>query len=252
MNNRRKKWLLVVVAKAPLPGYVKTRLFPFFSPVEAAELYKCFIEDTVVEMRELQGECDTAIAYTPETAGNAFDFVLLDGFRLFTQNGNDLGERLSNVFTEKLSEGYEAVSIIDSDSPDLPKSLVLESFRLLSSKNSDVVFGPCNDGGYYLVAMKKACPELFTGIPWSTGSVLSMSIKKAERLGMRTALLPCWNDIDTFEDLTEFFKKHRDWPVQGRCAGVKTLSFLSGSQKIKFREGYSRQSCGGTRPLLDR
>ncbi len=126
------------------------------------------------------------------------------------------------------------MSIIDSDSPDLPKSFVLESFRQLSSGNSDVVFGPCDDGGYYLVAMQKACPELFVGIPWSTGSVLSMSIEKAVKLGIRTALLPLWNDIDTFEDLTEFFKKYRDWPPQGHWAGVKTLSFLSGLQQMRF------------------
>jgi rSAM/selenodomain-associated transferase 1 len=245
MNDRRKKQLLVVVAKAPLPGNVKTRLFPFLSPFEAAELYKCFLEDSIVEMSDLHGECDTAIAYTPETAGKAFDYVSLDGFGLFAQRGNDLGERLSNIFIEKLSEGYEAVSIIGSDSPDLPKSLVMESFRLLSSGHSDVVFGPCDDGGYYLVAMKKACPELFAGIPWSTGGVLSMSIEKAEKLGMRTALLARWNDIDNFEDLTDFFDKYRDRPLRGRWAGVKTLSFLLGLQQMKFRDGEPRQSCAG-------
>jgi uncharacterized protein len=79
---------------------------------------------------------------------------------------------------EKLEEGYEAVSIINSDSPDLPMSLVAESFQLLFHQ-ADVVFGPCNDGGYYLIGMKKICPELFVDIPWSTGSVLSKSLEIA-------------------------------------------------------------------------
>jgi rSAM/selenodomain-associated transferase 1 len=235
MNEGREKRLLVVVAKAPLPGNVKTRLFPRLSPVEAAELYRCFVEDTAVEMSGLKGECDIAIAYTPENAYNTFASLSPDGFGLFAQMGNDLGERLCNIFKEKLSEGYDTVSIIDSDSPDLPMSLVQESFRLLSSGNSDVVFGPCDDGGYYLVAMKKAYPDLFVGIPWSTSSVLSMSLEKSKKLGIKASLLPRWNDIDTFEDLIEFFDKYRDRFLRGRCIGVKTLSYLLGLKQLRCR-----------------
>jgi rSAM/selenodomain-associated transferase 1 len=236
MSPGRKKLLLVIAAKAPLPGNVKTRLFPRLSPVEAAELYKCFLEDIVAEMRGLSGECDIAIAYTPEDAVSAFDYLSLDGFLLFAQKGNDLGERLTNIFWEKLSEGYEVVSVIGGDSPDLPKSIAAESFLLLSSGNSDVVFGPCNDGGYYLVALKKNCPEIFAGIPWSTGRVLSMSIKKAEKLGMRAAFLPPWNDIDTFEDMTRFFERNGDKSLRGSWPGVKTQFFLSGLQQPRYKE----------------
>lgn len=236
MDCGRKHRLLVMVAKEPLPGNVKTRLFPWLSPGEAAELYNCFLEDTVAEMSGLNGECDTAIAYTPENARKAFGALSLNGFALFAQKGRDLGERLSTIFTEKLSDGYETVSIIDSDSPDLPKSLVMESFRLLSSGDADVVFGPCADGGYYLVAMKKARPELFSGIPWSTDNVLVRSIEKAEKLGMRTALLPQWNDIDTFEDLRAFFAQYRNRPPEGRWAGVRTLSYLLSLQQMRSGE----------------
>lgn len=165
------------MAKEPVPGQVKTRLFPQLSPIEAAHLYLCFLQDMMTEMSALEG-IELAIAYTPEHAGKTFASIALKGFLLFAQRGKGLGERLCNIFMEKLEEGYEAVSIINSDSPDLPMSLVAESFQLLSHQ-ADVVFGPCNDGGYYLIGMQKICPELFVDIPWSTGSVLSKSLEIA-------------------------------------------------------------------------
>ena len=87
--------LLVIVAKDPLPGKVKTRLFPKFSPVIAAELYRCFLHDRIQEVSTLSG-VDRAIAYTPEDARETFTTLALDGFELFAQRGKHLGERLNN------------------------------------------------------------------------------------------------------------------------------------------------------------
>lgn len=232
MNKKLAKELLVVMAKEPVPGQVKTRLFPQLSPQEAAHLYLCFLQDIMTEMSALE-DIELAIAYTPEHARETFASIALKGFLLFPQHGKDLGERLCNIFMEKLGEGYDAVSIINSDSPDLPKSLVAESFRLLSHQ-ADVVFGPCNDGGYYLIGMRNIYPDLFTGIPWSTGNVLSKSLEIAKKSGIKTVLLPPWNDIDTFQDLLTFYKKYRK-PLKGRnWAGEKTFSFLSNLEKFKI------------------
>ena len=223
--------LLVIVAKQPIPGRVKTRLFPKLSPEVAADLYRCFLQDRIKEVSSLNG-VDRAIAYTPEDAKETFASLALDGFELFAQRGKHLGERLSNIFLEKLSQGYEAVSIVDSDSPDLPKSLINESFELLLTRQADIVLGPCYDGGYYLVGMRKPHPELFRNIPWSTENVLSVTLEKARKMGLNVRLLSIWNDLDTFEDLVEFYNMYKDRLLSKDWVGSKTLTYLSRLENI--------------------
>lgn len=235
MEKRHEKLLLVVVAKAPVPGKVKTRLIPHFTPEEAADLYRCFLQDRIMTINSLKG-VDLAIAYTPADTRDTFAPFSRNGVSLFAQKGQDLGERLNNIFLEKLAGGYGAVSIIDSDSPDLPASAVQESFRRLLSNQTDVVFGPCHDGGYYLVGMCKPHPELFDDIPWSTETVLSYTLEKAKKLGVKTNLLPWWNDLDTFEDLVVFYNKYKNQRLQRHWVGEKTFLYLSRLKRIN--KGY--------------
>ena len=223
--------LLVIVAKQPIPGRVKTRLFPKLSPEAAADLYRCFLQDRIKEVSSLNG-VDRAIAYTPGAAKETFASLALDGFELFAQRGKHLGERLNNIFLEKLSQGYEAVSIVDSDSPDLPKSLINESFELLLTRQADIVLGPCYDGGYYLVGIRKPHPELFRNIPWSTENVLSVTLEKARKMGLNVKLLSIWNDLDTFEDLVEFYNMYKDRLLSKDWVGNKTLTYLSRLENI--------------------
>ncbi|UCD30876.1 MAG: TIGR04282 family arsenosugar biosynthesis glycosyltransferase [Desulfobacterales bacterium] len=223
--------LLVVVAKEPVPGKVKTRLFPELSPTVAADLYRCFLHDRIQEVSTING-VDRAIAYTPEDARETFMTFAAEGFELFAQRGKHLGEKLNNIFLEKLSQGYEAVSIVDSDSPDLPKSVINESFHLLLSKQAQVVFGPCHDGGYYLVGMRRPHPELFRNIPWSTENVLPVTLEKARKMGLNVKLLSPWNDLDTFNDLLEFYNKYKDRPLSKGWVASKTFSFLSRLDKV--------------------
>lgn len=230
MDKQMEK-LLVIVAKQPVPGRVKTRLFPKLSPEAAADLYRCFLQDRIKEVSSLNG-VDRAIAYTPEAAKETFASLALDGFELFAQRGKHLGERLNNIFLEKLSQGYEAVSIVDSDSPDLPKSLINESFELLLARRADIVLGPCYDGGYYLVGIRKPHPELFRNIPWSTENVLSVTLEKARKMDLNVKLLSIWNDLDTFEDLVEFYNMYKDRLLSKDWVGSKTLTYLSRLENI--------------------
>jgi rSAM/selenodomain-associated transferase 1 len=231
METKHEKLLLVVVAKAPLPGKVKTRLIPHFTPEEAADLYRCFLEDRIIAMNSLKG-VDLAIAYTPADAGDMFTPFRRNEFSLFSQKGKDLGQRLNSIFQEKLADGYDAVSIIDSDSPDLPASTVQESFKRLLSNQTDVVFGPCHDGGYYLVGMRKPHPELFYDIPWSTETVLANTLETAKKIGLKTNLLPWWNDLDTFEDLIVFYNKYKNQSFKSNWPGEKTFGYLARLRRI--------------------
>ena len=236
MDQQQGKLLLVVVAKAPVPGEVKTRLVPHFSPAEAADLFRCFLQDRIKEMGQLKG-IDLAVAFTPAETRETFARITSNGFELFAQKGENLGQRLNNVFIEKLARGYDAVSIIDSDTPDLPGAIVEQSFQILMSGEVDAVYGPCDDGGYYLVGMRRPHPELFDDIPWSTEAVLNVTLERAHRLGIRTKLLSGWNDLDTFEDLIDFYKRHKNQLLSEEWAGKKTMDYLSRLENIKKHIG---------------
>jgi rSAM/selenodomain-associated transferase 1 len=226
MDGTDAKQLLVVVAKTPQPGEVKTRLLTKLTPEEATDLYSCFIRDRIREIGRLKG-VDLAIAYTPEASKAYFERFLSNGFRLFPQQGRDLGERLHNIFVQQLGRGYQSVCIIDSDTPDLPRSLVTRAFQWLAEDAADAVFGPCEDGGYYLVGLRQTQPALFSGIPWSTDQVLPLSLKKAAANGLRTRLLPDWNDLDTVDDLLAFYRKYSNSGPKTHLVGRETLSYLS-------------------------
>jgi uncharacterized protein len=235
MITSHEKLLLVVVAKAPVLGTVKTRLYSDLTPETATELYGCFLQDRISEMGTLKG-VDLAIAYTPEDSRAYFTAFTSNGFDLFPQEGKDLGERLNNIFVQKATEEYDAVVIIDSDSPDLPKSIVEESFEILSSGRTEAVFGPCFDGGYFLVGLRNPHPELFQAIPWSTAVVLQKTLETAAKKGVKTKLLQPWNDLDTFEDLLAYFHKYKDAPPENAGTGNKTFEYLTRLESITRRK----------------
>jgi rSAM/selenodomain-associated transferase 1 len=219
------KNLLVIMGKEPVPGAVKTRLQPRLSEQEAAALYRCLLLDRIEAVRDLP-DIDRAIAFFPPSARSWFSRMAPEDFALFPQRGKDLSSRLADIVTARLNGRPEALSIIDSDSPDLPPPLVQESFRRLHS-GADVVFGPCADGGYYLVGMREAHPLLFEGIPWSTAEVLQASLAKASSLGLKTALLPPWRDIDTFDDLQAFYRRPADSSPGAPAPGRHTRAYVN-------------------------
>jgi hypothetical protein len=185
-------------------------------------------------MGRLKG-IDLAVAYTPAGARNIFVSLSGNGFHLFAQKGADLGHRLNNIFIDKRQQGYEAVSIIDSDTPDLPCAIIEQSFQTLLSGETDAVFGPCDDGGYYLVSLRRPHPELFEDIPWSTGAVLEMTLARAGKLGIKTKSLPVWNDLDTFEDLLGFYRKHKQQLSNQHWPGKITFDYVSRIESITQR-----------------
>ncbi|MDX2455392.1 TIGR04282 family arsenosugar biosynthesis glycosyltransferase [Desulfosarcina sp.] len=234
MATKQEKMLLVVVAKAPVPGTVKTRLVPHLSPKEATDLYRCFLKDRITTIQSLTGAA-LAIAYTPTDARDVFTPFCENGLRLFPQKGKHLGERLNNIFVEKLADDFDAVCIIDSDTPDLPVSTIKESFERLMSDQTDVVFGPCYDGGYYLVGMRRPHPELFANIPWSTDKVLADTLERARELGVRADLLQRWNDLDTIDDLIAFYHLHKNKAAQSGWAGETTFNYLARMEAKSLR-----------------
>ncbi len=236
--------IVVIVAKEPVASRVKTRLCPGLSPVQAAEIYTLFIQDMVEEMSGLALAGDPCVtlaqAFSPEGAGSSFEAILPASIPIFPQQGAGLGERLSHIFTKLHGEGYEQVLIINSDSPDMPCSLVRKSSRLLESPGIDLVLGPSADGGYYLIGLKKPAPGLFQDIPWSTDRVLALTLERARELGLSCGLMEAWYDIDTCDDLMLFLDRNNS-RKEGRGAGARTLGYLA-SNRIEERFRSPRES----------
>lgn len=190
-----RPWL-AIMAKAPRAGDVKTRLCPPLDPIEAAELARAFLADTIALVDSLPAR--RAMAYAPPDA-HAMFAALAPGFTLVPQRGDDLGARLLHTFEDLLADGAPAAVVIGSDIPTVPRAHLEAALGCVA--DADVVLGPSDDGGYYLVGLSEPRPELFRDIAWSTSTVLDDTIDRARRLGLEVAILPSWFDVDTGADL---------------------------------------------------
>ena len=214
---------LIVVAKQPAPGQTKTRLSPPLTSGQASELYKCFLLDTLDQMRKVD-EVHRVIAYLPLEARDFLHHFASD-FELVPQNGHDLGSRLDHALTSYLSQGYERVVIMDSDSPTLPSVYLSQAFNALAD-GADVALGPCDDGGYYLIGIKKPAPRLLREVKMSTPTVTADTIALAEEQGLRVSLLSTWYDVDDAASLTRLMK---DVQSLNSKVAVHTRNFLGQS-----------------------
>jgi rSAM/selenodomain-associated transferase 1 len=141
------------------------------------------------------------VVYTPIGSEFAFDGVLPGSFQLLAQRGTSLGERLCNATDDLLRQGYNAVCLINSDSPTLPKSILIRAIELLATDGDRVVLGAAEDAGYYLIGLKHAHRNLFNGIAWSTSDVLACTRQRAAEINLPVEILPPWYDVDDAETL---------------------------------------------------
>jgi len=203
---------LAVMTKAPQAGRVKTRLVPPLTPEEAAELNKCFLRDTAAAISSVcsrrpvghanasHSEAATAACgiavYTPVGAESAYTDILPADFGLLPQRGDKFGERLYLAISDLFKCGFKSVCLIDSDSPMVPAENFADSVELLSMTEDRVVLGPSDDGGYYLIGVKKPHRHLFEQIDWSTERVLNQTMQRATEIGIEVKLLPTGYDVD--------------------------------------------------------
>ena len=214
---------VAVMAKVPGSGPVKSRLHGALTAERATELYRCFLLDRLDAVAAL-AEITPVVAFTPAEARPALAPLAPTRFDLIAQEGSDLGERLSTLLTALLARGHAGAIAIDSDSPTLPMAYVTEAAQHLARGLSDVVLGPCEDGGYYLIGLAAPQPALFEGIPWSTDAVLALTVEKARRHDLSVHLLPPWFDVDTAADL----RRLRTALEAGDDGPRRTTEFLKG------------------------
>lgn len=197
------------MAKAPRPGKVKTRLSPPLTLEQTAALNICFLRDTARNIAEVAAGQDRAgqdaggraqaaglVCYTPVGDEAAFDGILPEDFCLIAQRGDAFGERLLAAAQDILACGFGAVCLIDSDSPTLPTTALREAVEELARPGDRVVLGGSDDGGYYLIGMKRAHAEPFERITWSTSSVYAETAERIREAGIELVELPLWYDVD--------------------------------------------------------
>jgi rSAM/selenodomain-associated transferase 1 len=209
---------LLVIAKRPAAGQTKTRLAPPLSPAQAAELYECFLLDTLDIARAVP-DVERFIYYAPDGAAPYFARLAPD-FGLTPQMGGGLGERLDCVLTRCLEAGYTRVVVMDSDSPTLPAAHVARAFADLA--RHDVVLGPCEDGGYYLIGLTGPQPRLLREVEMSQPNVLRDTLAVAHAAELRVSLLPSWYDVDTADELLKLQAELSD-PADARAPRTRSL-----------------------------
>lgn len=193
--------VLLIFAKAPEPGSVKTRLAGEASditPREAAKIYTAFLEDAIDQYATLASsvtfDLDLRLCWSgpPKAARRFMD----DPVALVAQQGEDLGARMWNAFEQALSEGYRRVVVIGTDHPTLPVARVQDAFDTLREPDR-VVIGPSEDGGYYLLGMNRAVPEVFEDMTYSHAHVFKNTLRRAANTEAQPVVLPSFYDVDT-------------------------------------------------------
>jgi len=198
---------LVLYARAPHAGRVKTRMLPWLDPGEALRLHLALLEDSLRLLRACAVAAGAAPfvsmsePWEPEDAdGCAGIAEAARGMARLPQRGADLGERLQDTFRTLVTRGLGPVVVIGSDSPTLPPAHLTTALEALE-RRADAVLAPAEDGGYCLIGAARELPGMFEAIPWGTDRVLQATRTALDRCGARLVLLPSWYDVDLPRDL---------------------------------------------------
>jgi len=219
-NNPSHDRVLVIMAKAPRPGAVKTRLAPSLSPEAVTAFYCCLLDDTLALARSLS---DVEVAVMcPDSDVDELARVAGNQASIVAQKGEGLAAGLTSVFAH-FGEGHRMNALrtsalqrriiaFNSDSPHLPRSVLEHAFETLAAH--DVVVGPTHDGGYYLVGAKASHPTLFAGDGMGTSSALERLLARARALELSVGFADRFYDIDVAEDLTRLAEELRLAPAR--------------------------------------
>jgi rSAM/selenodomain-associated transferase 1 len=221
---KRKTKAIILFARDPVAGKVKTRLASFLNQDVILELYTRFLNDSIDKICQIK-TADPFIGVYPSDSSGYFSRMNKNIEHppvVFPQEGGDLGEKMYNAFKTRFDEGFEHVVIIGSDSPSLPVAYIETA---LNSKK-DLVIGPSTDGGYYLIGMYQKPVDVFSGgIDWGSEKVLKQTLDRVELHGSSLELLPPWYDVDRAEDL-KFLKTHLELIAHASNGDVGTTGEL--------------------------
>lgn len=237
-ENFRGLCALGIMTKAPEPGKVKTRLTPPLTANEAAELNICFLRDLSrsIDAARKQAAARGVAIYTPVGKESAYRDTLPAEFLLIPQREGNFGERLEQAVSDLLAAGFAAVCLINSDSPTVPEEDFAEAANELDKPGDRIVLGPSDDGGYYLIGMKKLHRHVFKEIDWSTERVFEQTLQRAGEIGVPVHELAKGYDVDDQSTLHRLCDDLLGTNAS-TTAAIHTRRFL---QQIVGREGRDR------------
>ncbi len=223
-----QKNAIIVFTREPEAGLTKTRMMPRYSAEECAELHSCFLRDIARSLRDVDADiwvCYTSSRGEHPVLGRAFEEA--KGF--IEQRGDGLGARMFNAIEDVLEKGYDSCALIGTDVPELRAESVARAFDLL--KTSDIVLGPTEDGGYYLIAMRRAERAPFELESYGNESVLERTIASIESAGRRASMGDSYQDMDETSDLRALMRRYRE---NGRIARTETGRFLLETLRVSI------------------
>lgn len=240
----RGKCALTIMTKAPLAGTVKTRLTPPLTPEEAAALNACFLHDMARTISQAGDGTQGIACYTPVGAERIYHPILPPEFQLIAQRTGQLSERLIGATEDLFSVGFASVCLINSDSPTVPASSFAEAAKILAHPGRQLVLGPTDDGGYFLIGCNRLHREIFQGINWSTRHVLNQTLTRAANLHLEVHLLPTGYDVDDRATLCRLCQDLLR-PNESGTVAPATKEFL---RAIAAQEGLERFCPDGPMP----
>lgn len=197
------KEAIIIFTRVPIPGQTKTRLEKMLTKEECAKIHMEFLKDIKLTCESINR--DRFVFYTPMDKNNILLDIFGDKFNYEIQEGKDLGEKMYNAINNVLNKGYKSCILIGSDIPYIRKEDLEKSFSIL--KKEDIVLGPTEDKGYYLVGMNKAVKGIFENIEYGHGNVLENTIEAIKKENLTYDLTNKNRDIDEPEDLKYFYKE---------------------------------------------
>lgn len=223
-SNKNKINAYVLFTREPVPGSTKTRLMPYYTAEQCAELHRCFLLDIAAEMKNR--DFDIVVAHT---GGEPVFLREIFGRRtkFIEQRGDGLGQKMENAISDVLQMGYGKVVLTGSDIPGLEADTIDTAFAMLGS--SDVVIGPTEDGGYYLIGMSRMHHEAFSAKVYGVSTVLEETVGSIREKGLKVELVDEYSDIDTKEDLVQFRTRITEDPALRRS---HTGRFVTDNLKV--------------------
>ncbi len=214
---------IVIMTKVPQAGEVKTRLQPFLTAQQSAEISICFLQDA--EQKAKTVEQNLIIAFSPIEKKNLLIDILQTKPILVEQKGANLGERMFHAFEFAFFHDSDAVIMIGTDSPTFPAEFIERAFIFLETK-TDAVLGRTEDGGFYLIGLRKLDKKIFENVEWSSPKTFEQTKRNIENLNLSLSEIPVWYDVDTPEDLKKLEKELAENPQ----LAPNTSGFLEASK----------------------
>ncbi len=212
-NSNKSDPAIVIMAKVPRKGAVKTRLKSILTDEQCAELSICFLKDAFNKARKITP--NVIVAFTPADGKNEIVSLIPEDIILIEQKGNDLGERMNSACSFVESKGFSPIIIIGTDSPDLPPEFIISAIESFENVETKIVLGAAKDGGYYLIGLRRKADGIFENVEWSSAKTYQQTAENARRIFYsEPTKISIWYDVDTPEDLKilyDEFLKNKDF-----------------------------------------